>query len=124
MLEKAGGRRREPPARPSGGSAAGRLPGFRRRFRLGSCGLRFGLRLAAGEDFDLAKTRHDELDGVAGVATLIFPGARTDLAEEAKTGSLLHGGFDQCDLGRREHRDAMPDPMRSGKQPTQTPYGC
>ncbi len=123
MLEerdKAGGL--APPARPSGRALALRL----RRFfaddhRFGLC---VSLRLAACEDLDITQTGHHELDGVAGLAALIFPGARTDLSNKAEAGADLNGFLDQGDLGRRKDGNTMPDPMRSGKQPTQTPYGC
>ena len=123
MLEerdKAGGL--APPARPSGRALALRL----RRFFADDhwFGLCVRFRLAARQDLDITQTGDHELDGVAGLAALIFPGARTHLTDEPQARTHLHGLLDQCDFGGGKHHNTMPDPMRSGKQPTQTPYGC
>ena len=98
MLEerdKAGGL--APPARPSGRALALRL----RRFfaddhRFGLC---VSLRLAACEDLDITQTGHHELDGVAGLAALIFPGTRTDLADETEAGADLNSFFEDPEMG-------------------------
>src|SRR5690349_19121202 len=74
-----------------------------RRF-LGS-GIR--LWLSARKDFDVTEAGHNELDGVARLATLIFPGAGTDLAYEAQAGADLHSLLDQGNLCRRKDDDAM-----------------
>lgn len=87
-------------------------------------GRSFRLRLPARENLDLAEAGDDELDRVALLAALIFPGARTHLTDEPQARTHLHGLLNQSDLRGREHDHAVPDPMRSGKQPTQTPYGC
>lgn len=92
----------------------------RRRF----LGRSLCLRLPARENLDLSEAGDDELDRVALLAALIFPGARTHLTDEPQARTHLHGLLDQCDFGGGKHHNTMPDPMRSGKQPTQTPYGC
>ena len=60
------------------------------------------------KDLDITKASHHELDGVAGLAALIFPGARTDLSNKAEAGADLNGFLDQCDLCRRKDGNPMP----------------
>ena len=105
------------------GASRGFLPGLLGLLRrLGRLAVSLGL--AACEDFNVAEPSHDKLGRIAGVTTLIVPLVLADLAGDAQARTRLDGLLDQRDLVGREHHDAMPDPMRSGKQPTQTPYGC